>query len=64
MNGLAIHCAHDLEETVRHRNASGGGQILNMRRFRTSFPAGHIPKNEATQRTWPNWPDPNLCLVL
>jgi hypothetical protein len=43
MNGPTIHRAHGLEETVRRRDASGVGQILNMRRFRTSLPAGFSP---------------------
>jgi hypothetical protein len=32
----------DLENTVRWGNASGGGQILNVRRFRTSFLASRL----------------------
>jgi hypothetical protein len=43
MNDPTIHRAHGLEETVRRRDASGVGEILNMRRSRTSFPAGLSP---------------------
>jgi hypothetical protein len=43
MNDPTIHRARSLEETVRRRDASGVGQILNMRRFRTSFDAGLSP---------------------
>jgi hypothetical protein len=40
MKGPVFRRAHDLEGTVRRRNGSGGRQILNVRRFRTRFPAG------------------------
>jgi hypothetical protein len=39
-----IHRAHGLEEAVHRRDASGVGQILNMRRFRTSFRAWLSPQ--------------------